>query len=201
MGTGTARLGRDQAELNREFLELLAQGPDAGLSATVLTRVRGLDADARGRLAALPFALFGFGFEDETAWARLLSPGVRDLDPGYVSRDPLVERFTLLALTALRGFAGVAPHKTGAWIGLPVETRARLAEVEIGTLSAAAVLAAPRLRSRLAHREQLWLRLIDASERNDRRQLVVLAALGKQWTIRRCLKLKAPGKPVRAFRR
>ena len=201
MATETARLGSDLAELNEGFLELVTRGADAGLPADVLARLRASERGAQQRLAAMPFALFGFGFEDDTGWARLLSPGVRDLEPGYVCHEPLVELFTVMALTALRGFVRVAPQSVSAWIGMPVATRLRLAELEIGLLGVVGALAAPRLRGRLATREYFWQQLLGAAENNDRRQLVVLAALGKQWTIRRCLGLEAPAARLRAFRR
>lgn len=193
--------GRDLAELNAGFLELAAQGPDTGLALRVVIRLQALDAVARRRLAAAPFALFTFGFEDEAAWAALLSPGVRELEPGYFPCEPAVERFTLLALTVLRGFVRAAPHSISAWIGLPPATRARLAGLEVGVLGLAAPWAAPRLRGRLAAREGFWLRILDAAVRDDRRQLALLAALGKQWAIRRSLHLAAPLQPARGFRR
>jgi hypothetical protein len=194
-------VGRDLAELNEGFLELVAQGPDAGLSAGVVARLRALDRVPRRRLAAAPFALFSFGFDDEAAWAGLLSPGVRDLEPGYRPCEPSVERFTLLALTVLRGFVRTAPRSASAWIGLTPATRARLATLEVGALGFVAPLAAPRLRGRLAPRTVFWLQMIDAVEHHDDRRLVLLAALGKQWTIRRSLGLSLPSQPVRGFRR
>jgi|SRR6056297_544727 len=194
-------LGRDLAELNGGFLGLLTAELDAGFSDDVTVGLRALDHHARRRLAALPFALFGFGFQDEAAWARLLSPGVRDLEPGYESREPRAERFTLLALTALRAFIRVHPQRVSAWIGLPARTRSRLVEVEIGHLGTVAALAAPRLKGRLAGRDALWTRLIEAARHGDERLLVMLAALGKQWTIRRCLGIENPKVAGRGFRR
>ncbi|NGX17295.1 hypothetical protein [Wenzhouxiangella sp. XN24] len=194
-------LGRDLAELNEGFLVLMAAEVDAGFSSEVTARLRSLDHHARHRLAAVPFALFGFGFQDEATWARLLSPGVRDLDPGYVSREPGAERFTLLALTALRAFARAHPQSVSAWIGLPARTRSRLAGVEIGQLATVAALATPRLKGRLAGRDVLWKRLIDAARHGDERLLAMLAALGKQWTIRRCLGIENPTAAPRGFRR
>lgn len=194
-------VGRDLAELNMGFLELIAAGSDAHLPINVLAGLRALDAPKRHRLGALPFALFGFGFEEETFWARLLSPGVRDLEPHYPSQEPRVERFTLLALTALRGLARIAPQATSAWIGLPEATRHKLAELEIGLLAPVAVLAAPRLRGRLSLREPIWLRLVQAAERDDLEQLRLLAALGSQWTIRRSLGIGLTRARPRSFRR
>jgi len=201
MTTETTLLARDLAELNEGFLCLVGQGIDAGLPANVLAALRAIGPETRPRLAALPFALFGFGFEDESAWARLLSPGVRDLDPGYVSGEPTAERFTLLALTALRGLVRIAPESVSAWIGLPAGTRARLDKLEIGTLGIVAALATRRLRGRLPAREQFWLGLIDAAARGDARHLRLLAAQGKQWTIRRCLGLETPTTLARGYRR
>lgn len=182
-------LGRDLAELNDGFLQLVAAGTAAGLSELVLTRLQALDPAARGRLAEMPFALFGFGFEDEAGWAQLLSPGVRDLAIDGLAPAPPAERFTLLALTALRGLVRIAPRSVLNWIGLPRETGQRLAAVEIGSLAPVAALAAHRLRGRLAPREMLWLRFIAAAEDRDARQLALLAAWGRQWTIRRSLGL------------
>lgn len=201
MTTKNDLLARDLAELNEGFLALVVHGVNAGLPDDVAQRLRGMEPEGRRRLAAAPFALFGFGFEDGEGWARLLSPGVRDLEPAYVSQEPLAERFTLLSLTALRGLVRVAPHSVSAWIGLPPETRARLAEIEIGALGTVAALAAPRLRGRFRDRHNLWRRIIDAAARADERDLRLLIALGKQWTIRRCLGLHAPSAPVRGFRR
>lgn len=194
-------IGRDLAELNEVFLELVAQGPDAGLASDVVARLRLLDADTRRRLASAPFALFTFGFEDEAAWAALLSPGVRDLELAYQSCDPAVERFVLLALTMLRGLVRATPHSISAWIGLTAQTRARLAALEVSALSQLAPLAAPRLRGRLAGRDAFWLRIITAAERNDHRQLALLTAQGKQWAIRRSLGLAVQSRSVRGFRR
>jgi hypothetical protein len=196
-----ADCSRDLAELNEGFLWLVAQGRDAGLTLAVLARVRTLEREARQRLAALPFALFGFGFQEEAAWASLLSPGVRDLEPRYAPQDPLIERFTLLALTALRGLVRVAPQRISAWIGLPPETGSRLASLEISALGEVAAAASTRLRGRLAVEEFRWLCLIDACERNDARQLALLAAFGHQWTIRRSLGIEAPRATTRGFRR
>lgn len=201
MTTETTVFGRDLVELNEGFLVLVLAGSDAGLAAEVLARLRTLDGAARLRLASVPFALFGFGFEDEAAWADVLSPGVRDLEPALHAGEPSVERFTLLALTVIRGFARTAPRRVSAWIGLTPGTLARLAALEVGTLGLVAPLAAPRLRGRLAPRKGLWLRFVDAIEHDDARQLALLAALGKQWTIRRALRLSTPPQPVRGFRR
>jgi hypothetical protein len=197
----TSLLACDLAELNEAFLGLVARGTDAGLPPRVLAELRAIGPDTRQRLAGLPFALFGFGFEDEAAWARLLSPGVRDLDPGYVSGEPAAERFTLLVLTVVRGMARDAPESVSSWIGLPAGTRTRLDRLEIGTLGIVAALAAPRLRGRLPGREPLWLGLIDAAARDDARYLRLLATQGQQWTIRRCLGLENPIAPSRGFRR
>jgi hypothetical protein len=199
--TGITILGRDLAELNDGFLELIVRGSDAGLSACVCAQLRRLGKGPRSRLAAVPLALFSLGFEDEAAWAGLLSIGVRDLNPAYQACEPPVERFTVIALMALRGLARTAPHTVSAWIGLPPETRSRLAAMELGSLSLVAPLAAGRLRGCFVSREAIWLRLLDAAGNNDERQLGVLAALVKQWTIRRSLGLSAPSQPVRGFRR
>lgn len=201
MTTETAMPGRDLAALNAEFLGLVAAGVPVELPARAARRLSGLDVEVHQRLGALPFALFGYGFEDEPGWARLLSPGVRDLEPPYARGDAGVERFTLLALTTLRGFARIAPRSASAWSGLPVATRARLAELDIGLLPPVAALAAPRLRGHLALRECGWLQLLDAAEREDERQLELFAALGKQWTIRRALGIGGPVQARRAFGR
>jgi hypothetical protein len=196
-----ATVGRDLAELNAGFLELVAGGADARLPESVLAGLRAMEARRRHRLGVLPFALFGFGFEEEGFWSGLLSPGVRELEPGYPSPEPRTERFTLVVLTALRGLARVAPHATSAWIGLPEATRRRLAQLEIGLLAPVAVHAAPRLRGRLSLREPVWLRLIEAAERDDAEQLRLLAALGSQWTIRRSLGIGPPRARPRSLRR
>jgi hypothetical protein len=201
MTTERKAFGRDLVELNKGFLELVARLPDAGLPASVVGRLRAMDRTSRRRLAAAPFALFGFGFEDEAAWSALLSQGVRDTDHAYRACEPAVERFTLLALVVLRGFVRVDPDRISAWIGLTSGTRTRLAALEVGALGAVAPLAAARLRGRLAPRESYWLRLVDAAERDDRQQLAMLVALGKQWAIRRSLGLSTPPRPVRGFRR
>jgi hypothetical protein len=192
---------RDLAELNEGFLQLVANGADAGLARCVHERLTALDPEARRRLAGVSFALFGFGFQEESAWEPLFSPGVRDLEPGYVARDPAAERFTLLALTALRGFIRVAPQRVSAWIGLPPEMRSRLAGLEIGVLGVVASFAAPRLRFRLAVQEAMWLRFIEASERRDLRHFALLDAHCLQWTIRRALRIEAPCAAARVFRR
>lgn len=201
MTSSSDALAGDLADLNEGFLSLVAQGVDTGLPDDVTRRLCGLAPPARRRLAAAPFAVFGFGFEDEEGWAGLLAPGVRDLEPGYVSQEPLAERFTLLALTALRGYVRVAPHRVAAWIGLPGGTRVRLAEVEISVLCAVAARAASRLRARFPARHALWGRIIDAATRGDERDLRLLSGLGMQWTIRRCLGLGALGRAARGFRR
>lgn len=189
MTTDNTGFKRDLSELNEGFLALVAEGVDADLPGSVLSRLRRLDAVARRRLAGVSFALFGYGFDDKGAWAGLLSPGVRDLVPGYDACAVEVERFTLLSLTVLRGLVRVAPRAVAAWIGLPDETRRRLAELEIGLLAPVAVAAAPRLRGRLPAQETLWHRLIDAALGNDERRFALLASQGKQWTIRRSLGL------------
>lgn len=194
-------IGRDLAGLNEWFLELAAGGLEPGLPCEIVGRLQGLGGLPRRRMSSLPFALFGFGFEDEAAWGGLLAPGVRDRSPAYAACEPAVERFTLLALTVLRGFARVAPDGVSAWIGLPVGTRNRLAEQELGTLAFVAPMAASRLRGRLAHQQAFWGRLIDAAERGDYRHLGMLAAHGRQWTIRRSLGLAAPLQSVRGYRR
>ncbi len=194
-------VGRDLAELNEGFLRLASQDVAVGLADAVRARLRTLEPAARSRLAAMPFALFGFGFEDEAGWARLLSPGVRELEPrGHLPMPP-AERFTLLALTSIRGLLREDPRNVLNWIGLPPDTGRRLAALEIGSLGLVATLAARRLRGRLAPREPLWLRLIAAAEEGDARQLALLAALGRQWTIRRSLGLAGPARVVRGHRR
>jgi hypothetical protein len=194
-------VGRDLAELNDGFLRLVSRDASAGLPDTVRARLRVLEQDAQARLAAMPFALFGFGFEDEDAWARLLSPGVRELEPRGQLPLPPVERFTLLALTSIRGLLRADPRSVLNWIGLPPGTGGRLAALEIGSLGLVATLASHRLRGRLAPREVLWLRLIAAAQERDTRQLALLAALGRQWTIRRSLGLAAPSRTPRGHRR
>lgn len=201
MAIKSEALARDLSDLNAGFLSLVAHGADTGLPDDVTRRLRALAPEVRNRLAAAPFALFGFGFEDEAAWTRLLSPGVCDLDPGYVSREPPAERFTLLALAALRGFLRAAPRRVSAWMGLPTEVRTRLAEVEIGVLCAVAACAAPRLQGRFLAREYLWHRIIDAAACGDERDLRLQIALGKQWTIRRSLGLQEACATMRGFRR
>lgn len=197
----TELYARDFAELNEGFLELTACGPRPGLPASVLERLARLNARPRRRLASVSFALFGFGFEDEAAWASLLSPGVRDLEHPYDPRDPAAERFALVALTALRALVRGAPHSVSAWIGLPAATRARLAELEISLLAPVAAQAGARLHGRRSLREGHWHRLLDAAERGDARQLVVLSALGKQWTIRRSLGIELSRVPKRRYLR
>lgn len=194
-------LARDLADLNAGFLALVGHGVHAGLPDDVARRLRELAPQVRIRLAGTPFALFGFGFEDEGEWARLLSPGVRDPEPDYLSREPPAERFTLLALTALRVFLRTAPRQVSAWMGLPTETRMRLAEVEIGDLCAVAARAAPRLHGRFLARKYLWHRIIDAAVYGDERDLRLLISLGKQWTIRRSLGLQSACATMRGFRR
>lgn len=201
MGRDMATFGRDLAELNTGFLDLLAEDVDAGLSDSVLRRLRTLDRPMLRRLGGLPFGLFGFGFEDEAAWSVLLSPGVRDLEPGYAAADAPLERFTLLALTALRALLRVAPRPVAAWVGMPRATQVRLSALEIGLLSQVATMSASRLHARRNLREAVWLRLIEAAESNDTRQLRLLAALGRQWTIRRFLSIEAAVPAARGFRR
>ena len=201
MGKDMAAFSRDLAELNMGFLDLLAEDVDAGLPDCVLRRLRVLDRPMRSRLGEVPFALFGFGFEDEAAWSVFLSPGVRDLEPGYAASDAPLERFTLLALTALRALLRVAPRPVAAWVGLPPPTQLRLSEVEIGLLAQVAMLSASRLHARRKLRDAVWLRLIEAAEHNDIRQLRLLAALGRQWTIRRFLGIQAAAPAARGFRR
>lgn len=194
-------IGHDLAELNDGFLRLVARDALAGLPDTVRARLRMLEPEAQARLAALPFALFGFGFEDEDAWTRLLSPGVRELEPLGQLPLPPVERFTLLALTSIRGLLRSDPRSVLNWIGLPPGTGERLAALEIGSLGLVATQSAHRLRGRLAPRELLWLRLIAAARERDTRQLALLASLGRQWTIRRSLGLAAPSRTLRGHRR
>jgi hypothetical protein len=198
MGMDSRSYTRDLVELNEGFLALVAQGQDAALPGPVLSRLRALDGAARRRLSAVSFALFGFGFDDSAAWARLLAPGVRDLDAGYAQCEVAVERFSLAALMALRGLARTMPESVSAWIGLPVQVRTGLVNLEFGLLPDVAVLAAPRLRGRLPAQELLWSGMIDAALRNDERRLALLAGYGKQWTIRRSLGIHAAaGKPRR----
>jgi len=190
----------DLAALNEGFLALVGDGAEAGLEPRVLARLRSLDDGQRRRLGAVPFSLFGFGFEEEAAWAALLSPGVRDLEAGYAACEAGVERFTLVALTALRGFVHAAPRSVSAWIGLPPATRERLAELEIGLLAPVATVASVRLRGRRTLRASVWLRLVDAAERDDARQMRLLATLGKQWAIRLSLGIEGSAPTSRGFR-
>lgn len=195
MGMDTRLHTRDLVELNEGFLALVAQGQDAELPSSVLPRLRALDGTPRRRLAGVSFALFGFGFDDAATWARLLDPGVRDLEPGYAQCEAAVERFSLAALTTLRGLARTVPESVSAWIGLPFEVRSSLANLEFGLLPPVSVLAAPRLRGRLPTHQFLWDGMIEAALRNDQRRLALLAGHGKQWTIRRSLGiLPATGK-------
>lgn len=196
-----AGIGRDLTALNESFLYLLSDGPGMGLPPRVVGRLLALEAMPRRRLAAVPFALFSFGFEDGPAWTRLLSPGVRELCQQSPLPSPAAERFALVALTCIRSFIRVSPCRVSAWAGLPPDTRARLAGLEIATLRFVAPLAAAQLRGRFLPRDGLWLRLVDACERNDQRQLAILGAHGLQWTIRRSLGLGAPQASARGFRR
>lgn len=192
---------RDLAELNAEFIGLVAEGIDLGLETTVRERIAALDAAGRRTLAAVPFALFGLGFEEEGAWTTLLSPCVRDLEPGYAAARAPAERFALLALSTLRTCVRMASRSTSAWIGLPLATRRSLAALEIGLLPPVAACAAPRLRARRVLHVTTWARLVDAVTEGDERQLVILAALGRQWSIRRSLGIKAATARAHAFRR
>jgi hypothetical protein len=193
--------GRDLAELNAEFIGLAAEGLDLGLAAPVQQRIAALDEPGRHALAAVPFALFGLGFEEEGAWTTLLSPCVRDLEPAYVATRAPAERFALLALSTLRTGVRMASRSTSSWIGLPPATRRRLAALEIGLLPPVAACAAPRLRARRVLHETTWARLVDAVADGDARQLVILAALGRQWSIRRSLGIKPATAGAHAFRR
>lgn len=192
---------RDLAELNAEFIGLAADGFDLGLAAPVQQRIARFDAAERRALAAVPFALFGLGFEEEGAWTTLLSSCVRDLEPGYVAARAPAEQFALLVLSTLRTCVRMASRSTSSWIGLPPGTRRRLAVLEIGLLPPAAACAAPRLRARRVLHETTWTRLVDAVADGDERQLVILAALGRQWSIRRSLGIKAATVGAHAFRR
>lgn len=192
---------RDLAELNGEFINLAAAGLDLGLPAVVQERIAGLDEDRRGDLAAVPFALFGLGFEEDGAWTTLLSPCVRDLEPGYVAARAPAERFALLTLSTLRTCLRMASRSTSAWIGLPPGIRRRLAALEMGLLPPVAACAAPRLRARRVLRETAWTRLVEAVANRDERQLVILAALGRQWSIRRSLGIKSAIAGTHGFRR
>lgn len=194
-------LRQDFAELNHGFLALAVSGLEIGLAPAVRERIAGLCPEAQEALAGLPFSLFGLGFEEEVAWATLLSPCVRDLEPDYAAARAPAERFTLLALSTLRTHLRLVPHTVSAWIGLPPPMRSRLVSVEIGLLAPVAACAAPRLQARRVLREAMWLRLADAAARRDRRQLVMLAAWGRQWSIRRSLGLKQVAAGTRAFRR
>ena len=197
----SSTLRRDLVELNAEFIGLAADGLDLGLAPGVQLRVADLDDDGRRNLAALPFALFGMGFEEEGAWTTLLSPCVRDLEPGYIAARAPAERFALLALSTLRTCLRMASRDTSAWIGLPSGTRRRLARLEIGLLPPVAACAAPRLRARRVLCEATWARLVDAVASRDQRQLVILAALGRQWSIRRSLGIKSAVAGTHGFRR
>jgi hypothetical protein len=192
---------RDLMELNGEFIGLAAEGLDLGLAAGVQQRIADLDDGGRRDLAAVPFALFGLGFDEEGAWTTLLSPCVRDLEPGYVAARAPAERFALLALSTLRTCLRMASRSTSAWIGLPPGTRRRLATLEIGLLPPVAACAAPRLRARQVLREPTWARLVDAIANRDERQLVILAALGRQWSIRRSLGINSATVAAHGFRR
>lgn len=199
--TTTRTLRQDFTELNQGFLGLAADGCEVGLAPVVQQRLASLGERGLQALAGLPFALFGLGFEEEGAWTTLLSPCVRDLEPGYTAARAPAERFTLLALSTLRTHLHLVPRAVAAWIGLPPATRGRLAAVEIGLLAPVAACAAPRLRARRVLREPVWLRLAEAAACRDRRQLALLAAWGHQWSIRRSLGLKAVAAGGRAFRR
>ncbi len=201
MKSDTAMMGSDLAELNEGFLALAVGGEALGLSDEVLARLTGLSSLRRQRLAAVPFALFSFGFEDRDCWTRMLSPGVRELCATAAVASPQVERFTLLALTFIRALARWAPQRASACVGLPWDTRERLAAFRIGELGLVASLAAVRLRGRLAGDETWWIRLLLACERADERQLGMLGDFGMQWTIRRALQLEKPPRPVGGFRR
>lgn len=196
-----AGIGRDLTALNESFLLLLSDGTDMGLPSLVTARLQCLCRGSRQRLAAVPFALFSFGFEDGPAWVRLLSPGVRELQPEGPLPSPAAERFSLLVLTCIRSLVQVSPCRIAAWAGLPADTRTRLAGLEIATLRFVAPLAAAQLRGRFPPREGLWLRLAEACERNDSRQIAILGALGMQLTIRRALGLGAQQGSGRGFRR
>jgi hypothetical protein len=180
-------------ELNEGFLAMVTQGQDAGLPAPVLSRLRVLDGAARRRLAGVSFGLFGFGFDDSAAWARLLDPGVRDLHPEYAPCEAAVERFSLAALMVLRGLLRTVPERVSAWIGMPPQVRSGLAKLEFGLLPVVAERAAPRLRGRLPGHDFMWTGMIDAALRHDGRRLALLAGYGKQWTIRRSLGIQSAG--------
>lgn len=197
----TMTLRQDLAELNEGFIALVQDGLDAGLTPALRARMERLRPDRARVLAALPFALFGLGFEEEAAWATLLSPCVRDLEPGYARARAPAERFTLLALGILRSHVRHTPHAVSAWMGIPPLMRRGLPQLEIGLLAPVAACAAPRLRARRVLHEATWLRLLEAAERDDTRQLALLAALGRQWSIRRSLGISVTSSTARAFRR
>jgi hypothetical protein len=194
-------LRRDFTELNHGFLGLASSGLEVGLRPSVQERIASLGERGLHGLAGLPFALFGLGFEEEGAWATLLSPCVRDLEPAYAAARAPAERFTLLALSTLRTHLRLVPEPASAWIGLPPPMRSQLVAVEISLLAPVAACAAPRLRARRVLREAVWLRLVEAAAGRDRRQLALLAAWGRQWSIRRSLGLNQVRAGSRAFRR
>jgi hypothetical protein len=198
--TGTTTPRQDLVDLNEAFLVVLADHPEAGAPVWLRPRLVRLEKPQRRRLAALPLALFSLGFEDAQAWERLLSPCVRDeLSGGHAAGG--VERFTLLALSIVRGLAQLAPRQASAWAGLPPATGTRLAALRLGELAAVAPRAAGKLRPRRAADTEWWLRLVDACQQGDERQLALLGGFGMQWTIRRSLGLAAPGRVARGFRR
>lgn len=193
-------LRQDFTELNHGFLGLATSGLEVGLRPSVQERIASLGEQGLHALAGLPFALFGLGFEEEGAWATLLSPCVRDLEPGHIPARAPAERFALLALSTLRTCLRMAARSTSAWIGLPPATRQRLVALEIGLLPPVAACAAPRLRARRVLGEATWARLVDAVAKRDQRQLVILAALGRQWSIRRSLGIKSAVAVAHGFR-
>jgi len=188
-GMDEARMFRDLAALNRRFLAIAARGVagPAPVGAAVITA---LEPAARARLAALPFALFSFGFGADSCWDLLCARGVQDGESAGPEPDRARERFVLLGLAFLRQAVIQDARRAAVIAGVPGPIGAWLAELEFGDLVALGPTAASCLRWRFPAQERFWLELMRACRAPDEALLPVLRAAGIQWTIRRALALE-----------
>ncbi|MEJ2513700.1 MAG: hypothetical protein P8080_00620 [Gammaproteobacteria bacterium] len=177
----------DLEGLNRRFLHLAKAGLP-GLEEAGSRALHGLDRAGLRRLAAVPFALFSFGFGVDPRWDGLRENGVRDMDPPPAT-GACRERFALLALAFMRHMASQDPRRAMTVAGIPESAGRWLVALDPGLVAAVAPGAASALRWRAATRKGLWPALIGACANGDEALLAVLRPAGVQWTIRRALDL------------
>src|SRR5262245_52589967 len=178
-------------EFNRDYLDLLVLEHRAGatpIPGRVVSALADLPETARRALAAVPFTLYSFGFEDQELWRNALSgalraPGIdaRGLEGRYIAGAGagLERAFRELAILHAWHVAVSNPMAARIVYSMPPMTATRLAAAPVWHLRWIAATRATLLQPRWPTNPCFWPDLVRFAAAGDPR-LKTVQLLGSQ---------------------